>query len=355
MNVRRDHLLVLACALAACHSDQMVVADPASPTPSPSVDDAGSPDAAPPHAPPPHAASPQTVALCNSANEANAALLAHPTRSCTKASMPSGEKHLADMAKSEAFHYCQPSGDGVWVVQLSGAQLVDWSGSCAAMLHYGLAHVTAPGHAVTSEGTRWSRSGPHGDQSVLEISQYDYDGDGRDELLVRTTSNDEKGHRSLDRMEVLRAGTKGVEPYPVPFDYTDMTDADGDGRPDLVDIGFFTTRAECGFEKIWFMHGPPLLIHTLPNHTFSMADETARAWAVGQCPTLPAPPFVDAKSAVCARLWGKSAKDVVDLARIPNVPCKNTIDPKIVLDLVSPKPPFTTLDQATPLPLPPKK
>ncbi len=330
MDVRRDLFLALTAAMAACHGTR------AAPEPRPSSASSPPIDAA---------------ALCGGVADENARVLAKATRECPAATEPAGgEKRLAEIAKAPAFRYCHATGGGVWVMQLTSAALQAPSGEsgtwCGASAQYVIARVTADGTAEKSEARSYDAFNDS-QTDVQILYQYDYDGDGRDELLVRTSSW-QNGGGSNATMEVLRASPRGIEPYPIGFHVTNAVDADHDGRPDLLDEDYFHAVAPCGLDGV-DLYGPPLLVHALADGKFSMSDEVSRQWAVTQCPSTPTAPFAEPKVAACGRLWGKSAADVSDPALVVNV-C-GMPDDKTVSALVSPKPPFTPLNQGTPRPL----
>jgi hypothetical protein len=331
--IRRDLFLALTAALTACHEART--------TPAPPPNGESSPPA-------------EVEALCRNVADENARVLSKATRDCPDGTEPAGgEKRLAQLGKTPAFHYCHPSGNGVWVVQLTDVAMEAPSGesgrSCGASAHYVVAWVTA---GVSNKSDVRTAEAFADSTRTLEIPyQFDYDGDGRDEILVRS-SDWFNGARSEGKMEVLRASPRGIEPYPVGFRYTDAVDADGDGRPDLLDADYYHAVAPCGLDGV-DLDGPPLLLHALADGKFSMSDEVARRWAVTQCPNAPAPPFRTPMDAACGRLWGKSIADVSNPALVVDV-C-SAPDPGTVSTLVSPSPPFTTLDTATPHPFAPKK
>ena len=333
MNVRRDLFLALTAALAACHEARTAPASATVHASSPPID---------------------VEAICHDVADENARVLSEATRGCPTDTDPAGgERRLAELGKTPAFHYCHPSGDGVWLVKVTSAELQAPSGEsgtwCGASARYVVTRVTSDGAARSEPRTFDAFNDSH--TSLAIPYQYDYDADGRDELLVATSEWQNGGGGSKD-MEVLRAGPRGIEPYPVGHHYTNAIDADGDGRPDLLDEDFFHAVAPCGLDGI-DLYGPSLLLHARADGTFSVSDEVARQWAITQCPRAPAGPFSTPMAATCGRLWGKSVAEVSDPALVVDV-C-SVPDPATVSKLVSPAAPFTTLNQATPRPLPTKK
>src|SRR5260221_14253385 len=103
MNVPRELFVALPATLAACHQTTALPDPPPTGAPSPAAD---------------------TAALCRGVADANSHVLAKAARSCAAATDPAGgDKRLAEIAETPAFHYCHPSGNGVWVVQLTDATL----------------------------------------------------------------------------------------------------------------------------------------------------------------------------------------------------------------------------------------
>ncbi len=135
---------------------------------------------------------------------------------------------------------------------------------------------------------------------------FDYNGDGSDELIFASSSW-ANGGGGDDTFEVLRGDGATIAKYPVGFPYDGAIDADGDGRPDLLDGSYFAASCDEGLAPR-DVTGVPLLVHSLADGTFSMSDEVARQWGVTRCPTMPTTaeeglcPF----TASCQRLWGRT-------------------------------------------------
>jgi hypothetical protein len=252
------------------------------------------------------------------------------------------------------FDYCHV-GHGTWGIALEVAALSapqqEGGNLCGLSGGFTLSFLPkeANGRVARSNERVW-QAFPEFTEELTVLTQFDFDGDGRDELVVQTHEWG-NGGGSKDDAELLRAVGTSVGDYPVGFHFTDVLDADGDGRPDLVDGDYFLhDDSECGLYTRQ-IRGVPLLLHSLADGTFSMSDEVARRWAVTQCPAPPAATGrLDAAAASCARLWGRSAADIGKSQGTPP-PCAGS-DPASIEGLVSRAPPFASLALDTPTPLP---
>jgi hypothetical protein len=118
-----------------------------------------------------------------------------------------------------------------------------------------------------------------------------------------------------------RQGRRHITPYPAAHAATAVADADGDGRPDLVDGSFFEGECTNGLATRK-ERGVAMLFHSLPDGTVSGSDDVARRWAVAQCPSMPTTPL-DAAGATCQRLWGRAPDAILKDASVvgPNSLC----------------------------------
>ena len=298
MHVDREGFLFLAAAIAACHDAR---------TPNVTL------NASPPHAD----AAPDP---CAGVSRDNAHVLARPMNACMTedgdddrtAETTALRKKLVG-TKNPLFDYCK-TGHGTWLVVLLSSQLTaptGESGRCGASVEYELVFVSSSGR-VRSKPRHWEGFADE-DKSSVVAAHIDYDGDGRDELVLEDHewSNGGGGESNA---EVLRATPSAIEPYPVGFEFDGVVDADHDGRPDLVRARYFEAPVACMGLFPTFHYGVPLLVHSLPNGTFSMSDEAARKWAKQKCPT-PSPPQSDDgeepyRAASCRRIWGESVASI---------------------------------------------
>jgi hypothetical protein len=149
-------------------------------------------------------------------------------------------------------------------------------------------------------------------------SGFDFDGDGEDELIVIGHDQTKDGPR--DPMPYIVQFKNGaVQLYAAAKDLPifRVEDVDRDGRPDFISYGPYRARipARCNGAPAQVV-GPAMLVHSLPDGTFSMTDERAIAFAKQHCEK---PGFSVARddekrvdddqtfvNIACARLWGMS-------------------------------------------------
>ena len=188
---------------------------------------------------------------------------------------------------------------------------------------------------VEGHGLYFSDSGA---PSIPSDGVFDFDRDGVLEVALRREvprgpSWEPPEGRVRVTMFTVRGGA--IEPYPpaAAFPVEGLSDADGDGRPDLVLSPPYRTFIECDGE----VDGPRLFAHSLPDGTFTTSDAAVAASLFAQCPAPPerlvvprdpgeprrdrrgpygfSPPGFDrrrtALHVACARLWGASAAEVV--------------------------------------------
>jgi len=151
------------------------------------------------------------------------------------------------------------------------------------------------------------------DTRLSDVTFFDWDGDGEDEVFVRGTrgTNDrpDEERAQLWTFQSTDGGSR-IAPYPPAASFTliGIQDIDGDGRPDLM-ISLFGTGKD----------SPPtskrFAAHSLKDGTFSMHDAAAVAWAEKQCPSDPTLDFSEwgataADELVCAAVWGHDLSKV---------------------------------------------
>jgi hypothetical protein len=71
----------------------------------------------------------------------------------------------------------------------------------------------------------------------------------------------------------------------------EIRDVDGDGRPDIITHEPYVDSAtiNCGSGDGYSVYGPALLVHSLPDGTFSSVDAQAMLFAKRECAVKPSP------------------------------------------------------------------
>lgn len=122
------------------------------------------------------------------------------------------------------------------------------------------------------------------DVTVVRLDQaYDFDADGREELLLATGRAVHEEFGEL-RYEVLTPRSSGVEPY-VPADVAEpiheVRDVDGDGAPDLLSRFPYFGSSPWGPSEV--PTGGPFRIFHAHEGAFRDDDEVARAFVSDAC------------------------------------------------------------------------
>jgi hypothetical protein len=156
--------------------------------------------------------------------------------------------------------------------------------------------------------------------SRLEVS--DLDGDGDPEAFVFGGSADEGPDETWFELLTFKNGriesyapAKGIE-------IADVQDVDGDGRFDLLSPGPYNRVTQASALGGTFpAFGGALVMHTLPDGTFSATDAVAKDFLKKECPLQKPPlgPESTFNDILCARAWGASEADVM---KALNARCK---------------------------------
>jgi hypothetical protein len=379
MVIHRERFLLLAASLAACHkptsggNGERPLAPEAAVAAAPF--DAAAPNLGVPPGPPDSSVSlreagasadasvPSWSALavldasteCRQAFERNQATLARASGDCADAdeagpSVKQVRDGLLALGREGPLSLCHP-GRGTWLVAVSSAELSAPSAEsgkpCGASVTYTLVYVSPQGERSTSKARTLDAFRDTTKESTF-AAQFDFDEDGRDELVLDDSSWNNGDSRDYS-VEVLRATSGAVESYAVGLGFDATTDADGDGRPDFVTTTFFSAPGTCGGPgRPPDILGVPLLIHSLPGGKFTMSDDIARRWAKRECPTAPTAARAGTDPS-CARLWGRSVDEIA--RTVPEAgPCE--LNATGVTELVRDPPPFKPLnvDPVAPLP-----
>jgi hypothetical protein len=308
MDLNRESFLLLAVAIGgACnHRQAPAVTLPVAPSTTPAA---------------------QAVA-CDAMAKHNKRILATPTDACNTGQFVEDAKKvlLNAAAKDPLFTYCK-EGRGTWFVELTSATVgppAEESGACFAHARYRLVFAPRAGARVSSSVRAWGQGDPDDHVQSTVRYQLDFDGDGNDEIVLENGGYEPS-------VDVLQATRTGVGPYPIGFGVDGLTDADSAGRPSFISQAFFRTEEPCVGLRPVPRYGVPLLVHALPDGTFSMSDAVARTWALKQCPTPRGDPS-------CARLWGVSVAEIAKAASSADV-C-GTTEREVVTKLVTREPPL---------------
>jgi hypothetical protein len=387
MRIDRDTFLLLAGALAACHADALPGPRPAPTATASSAASSGS-VAAPASAstsaaiatsatPGPSAstavagalgyvAPPRTPAdgskTCKDLLAGNLQAIERATGSCPKSvagvAVRGGVKEArasAVSAQQDGNFPCRSGVGGTWGVSIRDLSFMAPSTEggliCAWKSRGELVYEPPSGARVTKP--LGELLGSHSVASVQFEAIFDFDGDGRSELVTWPFPGNHGSCGAEGKLLVLQATAKGIADYPVGFHADRMADADADGRPDLLDDHYFTAPDPggglCGDAVV---QGPPVLIHSLPGGTFTRDDVVTRGYARARCPSKPAVVHDDVP---CARIWGATEAEVLDSAtRAFAVLPKDERDSRmsVVAAFAKIAPPFRPLSIDPPPPLP---
>jgi hypothetical protein len=145
---------------------------------------------------------------------------------------------------------------------------------------------------------------------------FDFDGDGEDELVILGQDQTKEGPKDpIGQIVTFKNGQVSLLTTVGPYPFFRTTDADADGRPDLVTYGPYRSRipARCNGQAS-IAQGPALLLHSKPDGTFSINDDVAMKFAKQACEK---PGFTVARddekrvddeqtfvNIACARMWG---------------------------------------------------
>jgi hypothetical protein len=223
---------------------------------------------------------------------------------------------ITEGAKLPRFGVCQAAGLGSWALALKAAA---GRGEGAARLY----HLELDVVRIELDGTR--RTASFGSFDVapggLELSTltvYDYDDDGRNELVVPYEVKATGGQQPALPPPVWSFSDAQVMPYakaPSVDGGIGVEHLDFDMRPDLGTFGGFVAwlGPDCGLKTCpGRVTGPKLFWHSLADGSFTSSDEAVRGALKRACPSKPPSVVVEAagnlnavqtaKNVVCARV-----------------------------------------------------
>ncbi|HEX2874662.1 MAG TPA: hypothetical protein VHP33_25600 [Polyangiaceae bacterium] len=236
-----------------------------------------------------------------------------------------GEARLTttEASKLPRFGVCQPGGLGSWALALKSAA---GKGEGAARQH----HLELEVVRVDVEGARKSTSfgsidfAPGGFE-LAAMQVYDYDDDGRDELIVPYELKASGGATPTFPPAIWSFSDAGVAAYaksPAVNGGVGIEQLDFDMRPDLGMYGPFVAYlgADCGLKTCPpRVTGPKLYLHSAPDGSFTDSDDAAKnALKRAACQSKPASVVVEAagaanpaqtaKNLICAKAYGATAE-----------------------------------------------
>jgi hypothetical protein len=239
-----------------------------------------------------------------------------------------GESRLTttEASKLPRFGTCREGGLGSWALSL---RAVSGKGEGAARLHHFELDVVRVdvdgGRKATSFG---SVDVAPGGFELASLQVYDYDDDGRDELIVPYELKAMGGATPSYPPPVWSWNDSGVAAYakaPQVGGGIGVEQLDFDMRPDFSSYGPFVAffGQDCGLKSCPpRVTGPKLYLHATPEGSFSDHDDAAKsALKRAMCQSKPAAVVVEAagalnaaqtaKNLVCAKAYGVSEEAIV--------------------------------------------
>jgi len=238
-----------------------------------------------------------------------------------------GEARLTttEASKLPRFGVCQPGGLGSWAIALKA---VGGKGEGTARTHHFELEVVR----IALDGAR--KSAPFGvfdvapgGLTLAAIQVYDFDDDGRDELIVPYEIKASGAVAPVYSSPIWSFSDAGVAPYakaPKVEGGIGVEQLDFDMRPDFSSYGAFVAflGADCGLKSCPpRITGPKFYLHSTPDGGFSDQDDAAKnALKRAMCQSKPANVVVEsggalnvvqtAKNLVCARAYGAAPEAI---------------------------------------------
>jgi hypothetical protein len=231
----------------------------------------------------------------------------------------------AEARRLPKFGVCQPAGLGSWALSLTNLSGNGDGPARTLSLELAVVHVDLEGG---------STSAPFGSLEVapggLEVGPlrvYDYDDDGRDELIVPyEIKAPALGAAPAAPSALWSLAGSAIVPYknaPALTGGATLEQLDYDMRPDLGSYGPFVAwlPPACGAKNcIPRITGPKFFFHSLVGGNFSASDEAARAAVQRECAKKPSAVVVVGPNGVnltktaenlgCARVRGESVTEL---------------------------------------------
>ncbi len=243
---------------------------------------------------------------------------------------------------------CVGDGGGAWLLAVESMRRADegFAGS------FRVVRVGADGRAVRTSLVDDFGTMKSGERRGAAITaSVDIDGDGAFELLLTSQGHYAGGEDASSAAHLYRLAGKQLSEVPLPLakglptSLVEVSDVDGDGRPDLIVESPFSLDVDCTLDGT--ASGPRLLLHGGPGG-FVVDDEVTQNFARRECAgtslatlvTLPASlPDSDSREGAartiraigCARLGGAPASEVKEQLRRevpadPHAACVSTLE-----------------------------
>jgi hypothetical protein len=239
-----------------------------------------------------------------------------------------GEARLTttETAKLSRFGVCQQGGLGSWAIALKAAAGKGEGATRAEHLELEVVRIDQSGARLSASFGSFDVAPGGFELAALQV--YDYDDDGRDELIAPYEVKATAGAQPASASPIWSFSDTALTPYakaPSVGGGIAVEQLDFDMRPDLSTYGAFVAflGADCGLKVCPpRVTGPKFFWHATPSGAFTASDQAARAALKrASCQSKPANVVVEsggslnvaltAKNLVCAKAWGVSEAVVV--------------------------------------------
>ena len=268
----------------------------------------------------------------------------------------------------DSLEECEGNAKGVWALVVDDAEIGHAKtppNACDAIrFQLALVHVDAAGKTTRAVPLATSNKAEKnlavevwGARTIAPLTTFDYDGDGELEVLVMGNTDHEGVHIPASEIWTFKDGR--IQPYAKgpSIVFTEVVDADNDGRPDLVTRGPYEAVRATSCQGPTFPVAPEaFLMRGEPLGVFTLSGATSKARLLAECPSAtPAGAMMGgdsealAAAVVCARAWGKTSADALKLLETactswvpPNKECERPVNacPEWVKKLAAITPPI---------------
>jgi hypothetical protein len=248
-------------------------------------------------------AAPATSGWCKALAASNASII--------------GTKLVADAGCGRPELDCVVDSRGAaWGFEVLSVKVSTDHDQCSVDVRAGVVRSDGPNrtNAAVDAGLALAEGGQPGFQWTVESGRLrvlgDYDGDGRDEVLVTREWWEHEGGRGVVSTVWTSSGGSPTPYAPARgLVIEDVDDADGDGRLDLVTRGPYGSIEASSALGYTYPIGPAIFLqHVQTDGSFSMTDAVAVAYTKTRCATTVGD---DAVTMACDRMRGKSEAAVL--------------------------------------------